>query len=323
MDAMTLAALERMHHEGRRPARDLILAFTADEEAGGRYGAHWLVEHHADHFEGATEAVGEVGGFSITVAEQRLYLIETAEKGIAWLRLTAEGTAGHGSMRHTDNAVVHLVEAVARLAAHEFPLHLRPSVAALLAECADMLGMEFRPSSTDAPEQAAAIVDVLGAIGRMIAPTLRSMVNPTVLDAGYKVNVVPGSASAQVDARFLPGDEAAMLATIDTLLGPRVHREHITRDIALESPAHGPLFEAMSGAITAHDPGARVAPYMLSGGTDAKAWSRLGITGYGFSPLRLPADLDFAALFHGVDERVPLAALRFGVDVLDDLFTRC
>jgi acetylornithine deacetylase/succinyl-diaminopimelate desuccinylase-like protein len=323
MDAIIIATLERLHRDGRKPARDIVLAFTADEEAGGRFGAHWLAEHHREHFADASHAVGEVGGFSITLGDQRLYLIESAEKGIAWLRLLADGQAGHGSMVAPSNAIVHLAEAVARIGAHRFDSELHAATIGLLCEAADLLGLDFAPSSEDALEQAELIVGQLGAIGRMIAPTLRSTANPTALDGGYKVNVVPGHASALIDGRFLPGDEDRFLATIDELIGPNVRREDVIRDIALETPFEGDLVEAMRSSLLAHDPGARVAPYMLSGGTDAKAFSGLGIACYGFAPLRLPADLDFAALFHGVDERVPLDALRFGVDVFDDFLTRC
>jgi acetylornithine deacetylase/succinyl-diaminopimelate desuccinylase-like protein len=323
MDAIILATLRRMAREGRRPARDLVLAFTADEEAGGRAGAHWLVREHREWFDGCTEAVGEVGGFSVEVQGQRLYLIEAAEKGIAWLRLQARGTAGHGSMRSDDNAIVHLATAMTRIGGHRFPFRLHPTTARLLHEVADICGLPFDPSSEDAEDQAERIVAAMGAIGRMIAPTLRSTANPTVLAGGYKVNVVPGTAEGQVDGRFLPGEEQDFLARIDALLPESVTRSDLVRDIAVEAPFEGDLVEAMTRALQANDPSSRVVPYMLSGGTDGKAFSGLGMHCYGFAPLRLPTDLDFAALFHGVDERVPLDALRFGVDVFDDFLQRC
>jgi acetylornithine deacetylase/succinyl-diaminopimelate desuccinylase-like protein len=323
MDAIILATLHRRAAESRPPARDLVLAFTADEEAGGRFGAHWLVDQHRAWFDDCTEAVGEVGGFSIDVAGQRLYLIEAAQKGIAWLRLEAHGTTGHGSMRADNNAVVHLAEAVARLGRHRFPTRLHPTTSRLLAEAAEILGLDFAPGSVDETPQIETIVGALGAIGRMIGPTVSSTVNPTVLHAGYKVNVVPGHAEAHVDGRFLPGDEESFLAQVDDVIGPHVQRSHIVRDIAVETPFEGDLVDAMTASLLAHDPGARVVPYMLSGGTDAKAFSGLGMRCFGFAPLRLPADLDFAALFHGVDERVPTQALEFGVDVFDDFLDRC
>ena len=317
MDAMILAVVRQRLREGRRPPRDVVLAFLADEEAGGTYGARWLVDNHPDLFEGVTEAIGEVGGFSATIGGRRIYPIQTAEKGLAWMRLTARGTAGHGSMLQPDNAVTEIAETVARIGRHEWPVRLTPSVTAFLAEAADALGIDFTP---DAAEE---VLAKLGPITRMVGATLTNIANPTVLKAGYKVNVVPQAATADVDGRFLPGHEEEFLAEVDELLGTGVKREFIQHDIALETTFDGDLCAAMSGALLAEDPGARIVPYCLSGGTDAKSFSRLGIRCFGFSPLRLPADLDFAGMFHGVDERVPVESLRFGVRVLDEFLDRC
>jgi acetylornithine deacetylase/succinyl-diaminopimelate desuccinylase-like protein len=317
MDAMILAVARQRLREGRRPPRDVVLAFLADEEAGGTYGARWLVDNHPDLFEGVTEAIGEVGGFSATIGGRRIYPIQTAEKGLAWMRLTAHGTAGHGSMLQPDNAVIEIAETVARIGRHEWPVRLTPSVTAFLAEAADALGIDFTP---DAAEE---VLAKLGPITRMVGATLTNIANPTVLKAGYKVNVVPQAATADVDGRFLPGHEEEFLAEVDEMLGTGVKREFIQHDIALETTFDGDLCAAMSGALLAEDPGARIVPYCLSGGTDAKSFSRLGIRCFGFSPLRLPADLDFAGMFHGVDERVPVESLRFGVRVLDEFLDRC
>ncbi len=314
MDAMLLAVVRQRLREGRRPARDVVLAFLADEEAGGRAGAHRLVEIREEAFDGVTEAVGEVGGFSLTVAEgRRLYLVETAEKGLAWMRLTAKGRAGHGSMVNDDNAVTVLAEAVARLGRHRFPLRMTDTVRRLVAELSDALQIDLGEDDGDLET----VVAKLGPLATLIGATLRNTVNPTMLAAGYKVNVIPGQAQAQVDGRFLPGYEEEFLATVDELLGPQVSREFVVHDVALETPFEGSLVDAMRESVTAEDPGGHLVPYMLSGGTDAKAFSRLGIRGYGFAPLQLPPSLDFAALFHGVDERVPVDALQFGVRVLD------
>jgi acetylornithine deacetylase/succinyl-diaminopimelate desuccinylase-like protein len=317
MDAMTLAVVRQRLRERRPPARDIVLAFTADEEAGGTWGARWLVDRHPDLFEGVTEAVSEVGGFSITLGRQRLYLLQTAEKGMAWMRLTARGTAGHGSMIQPDNAVTELAEAVGRLGRHEWPTRLIPSVRAFLEGACDALGIEFIPND---PGQA---LSKIGAISRIIGATLRNTVNPTVLRAGYKVNVVPQAASAEVDGRFLPGYEEEFYAELDRVLGPGVTRETIHADIALETTPDGDLYAAMTGALAAEDPDARVIPYCMSGGTDAKSFSRLGLRCFGFTPLRLPAELDFSGMFHGVDERVPVEGLRFGVRVLDEFLDHC
>ncbi len=318
MDAMVLAVVRDRLRTGRKPPRDIVLAFVADEEAGGTYGARWLVDHEPELFEGCTEAVGEVGGYSFTVHDDlRLYLIETAQKGIAWMKLTATGRAGHGSMVNDDNAVTELCEAVARLGRYEFPVRITKTVRVFLEEVCAALGIELDPDDLQSA------IAKLGPIARIIGATIRNTVNPTMLDAGYKVNVIPGEASAYVDGRFLPGYEEEFFAQVDEVLGSRITWELVHHDIALETSFDGALVEAMSAALRAEDPGARAVPYCLSGGTDAKSFSRLGMRCFGFAPLRLPPDLDFAGMFHGVDERVPVDGLRFGVRVLDRFIDSC
>jgi len=312
MDAMTLAVVRDRLRSGRRPPRDIVLAFLADEEAGGTYGARYLVDKHPHLFEGVTEAISEVGGFSFTVNEQRrLYLIQTAEKGMHWMKLTVAGTAGHGSMIHRDNAITELSEAVARLGRHEFPVRVTKTTRAFLDELGDALGIELEADDMEAT------LARLGGIAKLIGATLRNTANPTQLGAGYKVNVIPGEATAHVDGRFLPGFEEEFLADLDTILGPTVRREDLHSDKAVETTFDGALVEAMQSALLAEDPAAKAIPYMLSGGTDAKSFDDLGIRGFGFAPLKLPPELDFAGMFHGVDERVPVDALKFGVRVLD------
>jgi len=320
MDAMILAVVRQRAREQRPPARDVIIAMFADEEAGGVHGARWSVDHRPDLFEGATEAISEVGGFSVEVDGQRAYLLQTAEKGLAWLRLVADGRAGHGSQVNSDNAVTHLAAAVARIGQHPWPLTLTPTVRRLLAGVADLTGAQFDPTD---PDGVAALVAALGPAARFVGATVRNTASPTQLSAGYKVNVIPGRAEATLDVRFVPGQEEQALATIGRLAGEHVRVEDIHRDIALEVPFGGDLVDAMVAALQAEDPGAVVLPYTLSAGTDNKSLARLGIRGFGFVPLRLPAELDFAGMFHGVDERVPTDALRFGVRVLDRLLGTC
>ena len=312
MDAMVLAVVRDRMRTGRKPPRDVVLAFVADEEAGGTFGAQWLVENKPQLFDGCTEGISEVGGFSLSVNDDvRLYLIETAQKGMAWMRLTATGTAGHGSMVNDDNAVTRLCEAVARIGGHTFPIHATKTVRAFLGEVSDAFGIELDPDDLEAT------VAKLGPLARIVGATLRNTANPTMLDGGYKHNVIPSTAHAMVDGRFLPGFEREWESEIDALLGPGITREYVHYDIALETEFEGALVDAMCHALKAEDPGARPVPYTLSGGTDAKSFSKLGIRGFGFSPLRLPKDLDFSGMFHGVDERVPLESLKFGVRVLD------
>jgi acetylornithine deacetylase/succinyl-diaminopimelate desuccinylase-like protein len=289
-----------------------VLAFVADEEAGGRKGAHYLVDHHADLFEGCTEAISEVGGFSITVRDDlRLYLVQTAEKGLAWLKLTAGGRPGHGSFVHDDNAVTRLAQAVARIGSARLPTVLTPPMREFLDAVSDAYGIEIDP---DSPEEALAR---LGSISRMIGAALRNTANPTMLDAGYKTNVIPGTASATIDGRFLYGQEEAFEQQLDELIGEGVTREWLVYDQAVETTFDGPTVDLMVQALKAEDSGARPVPFTMSGGTDAKSFETLGMRCFGFSPLRLPADLDFASLFHGIDERIAVDSLHFGVRVLD------
>ncbi|MCX8561138.1 M20/M25/M40 family metallo-hydrolase [Mycolicibacterium mucogenicum] len=324
MCGMMIAVARHLKRNDIVPPRDLVFAFVSDEEHGGTYGCQWLVDHRPDLFDGITEAIGEVGGFSLTVptkegGERRLYLIETAEKGLSWMRLTARGRAGHGSMVHDDNAVTEIAEAVAKLGRHQFPLVLSESVEQFLAAVSEETGYDLDPTSPDLEGSIAK----LGGIARIVGATLRDTANPTMLKAGYKANVIPATAEAMVDCRVLPGRKEAFERELDALLGPNITRTW-ERDLpSVETTFDGDLVDAMNAAILAVDPDARTVPYMMSGGTDAKAFVRLGIRCFGFAPLRLPPELDFAALFHGVDERVPVDALQFGAKVLEHFLTHC
>lgn len=315
MDAMILSVLRSMQREGTQPKRDLIFAFFADEEAGGNYGASWLVDNKPELFDGATEAISEVGGFSATIGGQRTYLLQTAEKGISWLRLVAHGRAGHGSQINTDNAVTQLARAVARIGEHRWPIELTPTTRQFLEGVTELTGVEFDADNPDI------LLKELGTVARFVGATLQNTSNPTVMKGGYKHNVIPGSAEALIDVRTLPGQEEEVFATIKSLAGESVDVSYAHKDVSLEVPFAGNLVDQMVDSLLAEDPGAKVLPYTLSGGTDNKSLSRLGITGYGFAPLRLPDDLDFTGMFHGVDERVPTDSLRFGARVLNRLLT--
>ncbi len=312
MVAMTIAVARQYKRDGVVPPRDIVFAFLADEEAGGKYGSHWLVDNRPDLFEGCTEAVGEVGGFSMTLAEdRRAYFIETAEKGIAWMRLHARGKPGHGSFIHDDNAVTHLAEAVARLGNHRFPLTITDTVRSFMEHMTELTGLEFPEDDIEGS------LAKLGPLARLVGACVRDSANPTMLSAGYKANVIPSSAEATIDCRVLPGRQEAFLREVDELLGPDVTRSWITDLPPVETTFDGPLVEAMAAALRTEDPTAVTVPYLLSAGTDAKAFAELGMRCFGFAPLRLPPDLDFASLFHGIDERVPVDALQFGCRVLD------
>lgn len=313
MDAMILSVVRSWARTGYQPPRDIVLAFFADEESGGLFGSHYLVNHHREIFEGCTEAVSEVGGFSVWLDdEKRVYLIQTAEKGIHWMRLIAEGTAQHGSMVAKDNAVANLANAVAAIANYQWPLRQTKTAMAMVHGLAQAMGMQFDP------ENPGALLEKLGSMGPGTNAILRNTANPTMLDAGYKTNVIPGHASAVIDCRYLPGYDDELLETINSLIGPKVRAETIIYDRALEVPFEGPLVDQMVASINKEDPGAVCIPYAVSGGTDNKALAELGITGYGFAPLLLPRSLDFWSLFHGVDERIPIESVKWGARVLDD-----
>ncbi|GMA19768.1 hypothetical protein GCM10025862_17890 [Arsenicicoccus piscis] len=322
MDAMILANLRHLARTGTKPPRDLVFAFFADEEAGGRAGSHWMVDHHADLFEGATEAISEVGGFSITLpgkdgGDRRAYLLQTAEKGIGWLRLRAQGRAGHGSVPNDDNAIVKLAGAIERINAHKWPRTYIASVRELLDGISTETGTLYNDEDVEG------ILELLGGARGFVEGTLSDTSNFTQLDAGYKHNVIPQTATAALDCRFLPGHEEELMATVSELAGSDVEVLVDHRDTALEAPFRGDLVDAMGRALQAEDPGSLLLPYCLSGGTDNKALSRLGITGYGFAPLRLPKELDFVRMFHGIDERIPVDSLHFGTRVLGRLLADC
>lgn len=317
MVAMTVALARQYRAHGYVPPRDLVFAFMSDEEAGGSFGAHWLVDNHPGLFTGVTEAISEVGGFSIPVGdERRAYLVAAAEKGVAWATLRASGTAGHGSMINHDNAVSRIAAAVTRLGSHRFPIVHTATTDTLLTRIHELTGLEFPEEDLEGA------VDKIGPVSRVVNSTLRNTANPTMLRAGYKANVIPSTAQATVDCRVLPGSEGSFREQVAEIVGDGIEIDWVWQP-PLEFPFSGGLVEAMIAAIDAEDPDGTAIPYMLSGGTDNKAFAKLGVAGYGFAPMRLPADLDFTGLFHGVDERVPVDSLTFGVRVLDRLIRTC
>ncbi len=316
MCATLLTVVSRWAAAGTKPRRDIVLAFVADEEDRGEWGAHWLVDHHRDLFADCTAAIGESGGYTVRTTHAdgtpvRLYPVATAERGTSHMRVTAHGRAGHGSRRNDDNAVITLVNALARIAAHKWPVHLTPAVHAFLDRAGPALGVDVDLDDIDAT------LDRLGPARKIIENTVRNSTTPTVLSAGYKVNVIPGEASALIDTRVLPGTEEQLLAELDRLAGPAITREYIQDQAGVQAPVDSPWFTAMADALTTFDPDGIVVPFCMGGGTDAKAFAPLGIDCYGFAPLYLPEGFHHQQMAHGVDERVPVEGLKFGVNVLD------
>ncbi len=317
-DAMFLAIVRSWAKTGFVPPRNILLVFFADEEAGSSYGSRWLVKNRPELFAGYSEAISEVGGFSVTITGgHRLYFIETAEKGIQWLEITTKGTAGHGSFINNDNAVTKLTRIIARIGTHIWPQRETATGAKFFGKIAELTGDVYHP------DRATDLLKHIGGAARMMGATTQNTANPTILEAGYKANVIPGSATAIVDGRFLPGFEDELAETIRTLVGDEAEIAIQVRDKALEVDFSGPLVEAMISAIKSQDPEGIPVPYLMSGGTDNKALSDLGIVGYGFMPVQLPPDLDFFALFHGVDERIPVEGLKFGLRTLLNFFENC
>ncbi|MFD8022368.1 M20/M25/M40 family metallo-hydrolase [Streptomyces lavendulae] len=316
MDAMVLAVVRAWARLGVRPRRDVVIAYTADEEDSAVDGSGFLADRHPHLFEGCTEGISESGAFTLHTGPGRsLYPIAAGERGTAWLKLTAHGTTGHGSKPNGANAVTRLAAAVARIGEHEWPVRLTGTVAACITELAALQGLSVDPRAPGFDLDT--VLGKLGPAALLVEATVRNSANPTMLEAGYKLNVVPGRATAYVDGRTLPGGEAEFAATLDALTGPHVDWEFHHREVALEAPVDGRTYGILREAVEHFDPDGHVVPFCMAGGTDAKQFSRLGITGYGFSPLKLPPGFDYWALFHGVDERVPVDALHFGVRVLD------
>ncbi|WP_418959981.1 M20/M25/M40 family metallo-hydrolase [Streptomyces tritici] len=316
MDAMVLSVVRSWARQGVRPRRDIVLAYTADEEDSAADGSGFLAHRHPELFEGCTEGISESGAFSFHPEPgMTLYPIGAGERGTAWMELTAHGRAGHGSKINDENAVTRLAQALARIGAYRWPVRLTPTTRACLTELAALYEIDLDLDGDDFDP--APVLEKLGRAAALVAPILRNSANPTMLEAGYKVNVIPGTATAYVDGRTLPGGEEEFAATMDELTGPHVDWRFYHHEPALQAPIDVPTYAKLRAALEHFDPTGRVIPFSMAGGTDAKQFSRLGITGYGFSPLKLPVDLDYGAMFHGVDERVPVEALHFGVRVLD------
>ncbi|MBV9844233.1 MAG: M20/M25/M40 family metallo-hydrolase [Kutzneria sp.] len=317
MVAELVSTVSRWHRENRGPRRDIVLAFVADEEDGGEYGAQWLVADHPHLFGDCAAAIGESGGYTYHVNGVRLYPVGTAERGTSHIRLIARGRAGHGSRRNDQNAVTRVVAAVSRIAQHQWPVRLTPAVQQFLLRTGAALGVDVDLSDVDGT------VARLGKAGALVESTIRNSTTPTVLRAGYKVNVIPSTAVAEIDTRVLPGTQEELDAVLDELIGPDVEREPLVTQGPVQAPVDSVWFDAMAAAVRSQDPEAVVVPYCLGGGTDAKAFAALGIPGYGFSPLWLPEGFDYRSMAHGVDERVPVEGLRFGARVLDHFLSGC
>ena len=318
MVAMILAVVRGWAREGYTPRRPVAVLLTPDEEAGGHHGAHWIVEHRPELLHGATEGIGEVGGFSVDLPGDagRIYPVQVGEKGLAWMTITVTGTAGHGSLVHLDNPVELLVRSLAAISSHAREVELTPAMSRFVGTIEAMMGERL------ALDDLAVLDQQLGTFSRVLGAATRNTANPTMLSAGVKHNVVPGRATAGIDVRYLPGHAESVVEEVRALLPPGAQIDFANYDIALETTFDGAIPEAIVAVLGEFDPEAEVVPYLMTGGTDAKAFSKLGVRYFGFSPLRLHSEEDFWSMFHGVDERVPADGLRWGTQVLDAVLRR-
>lgn len=330
---------EEARRAGRDPAsdpipglrRDLLFASTADEEAGGSQGIGWLVENHPEHLR-AAGALNESGAVSLTIGERRLYPIGVAEKGYLVYRISVRGTWGHGSMPRDDNAAVLAARVVAALA-EPGPVRLTPTMRSFFRGAADALGGDvgrmLRGLAGEDPRAGEAALAALceERHARVARALLRDTISPDVIHAGIKYNVIPGEATIELDCRILPGtSEPQVRASILERLGPELagtcEIELIISGEPVVAPIDNELYDVLSATVRDHDPAGTPLPFMVPFATDAKHLARLGVPSYGFSPLRMDPAESYLERFHGVDERVSLAALRWGLPVLYDAVRR-
>lgn len=306
--------------------RDLVFAGIADEEAGMRVGSRWLVEHHPDLLEGAY-CLTELGGFTMHIGGQRIYPVQVAEKGVAWLKMTVRGTPGHGSMPHGDNAVVKLARALARLARQPLPRHPNTPVSLLIKGFAQAAGIPL-----SVPLRLL-LVPGLGELVLKIFPNreqakifsalLHDTACPTNLVAGSKENVIPSSASAILDCRILPGSSVETVQQeIRDVVREDVTFEVLHNTTPTDNPPGTPLFDLIGQVLRERDPGCHVVPSCIVGYTDAASYQHLGLITYGFAPIKLAPDLNFSALYHGHDERIPVDGFFWGLRTFFEVVRR-
>jgi len=322
--AMMLSALLRARREGLVPAGDVIFAALSDEEAGGAYGAGYLVREHGGLFDGARYAIGEFGGFPMYFGGRKFYAVQVSEKQVCWMKAAVRGPGGHGALPLRGGAMARLSAFLRRLDEERLPVHLDPTVERMLRTICE----EIPPSERAIferlldPREADAALDEMGDRGLMFDAMLHNTVNATVVRGGDKVNVVPSEIGLELDGRLLPGfGPDDLLSEIRSVAGSGVEIE-VARFEKGPDAADMALFDTLAGILEEADPGARAMPLLLMGCTDARFFAELGIQSYGFIPMNLPEEFDFTRLVHAADERVPVEALRFGADAIFELIRR-
>jgi acetylornithine deacetylase/succinyl-diaminopimelate desuccinylase-like protein len=322
--AMMVAAVLRAKAQGLQPSGDVVLAVVCDEEAGGDCGAKCLVESHPEQFTGVRYALGEFGGFTHRVGPACFYPIQVAEKAICWLKATVRGPGGHGSLPLRGGAMSKLARLLRRLEERRLPVHVTPVARQMIVAMGAALpfaqGVVLRQLLN--PGLSDRVLKLLGKQGRAFEPLLHNTVNATIVQGGEKVNVIPSEVTLQLDGRLLPGycpDD--MLAELRPIVGPEVELELVRHDPCPAEPDMG-LFDLLADVLRQADPDGVPIPLILTGTSDARFFSRLGIQTYGFTPMRLPADFDLIRLAHAADERVPVGAVEFGAGAIYEVLRR-
>ena len=316
--ATMVSALIQAKSNGLTPAGDIVLALVCDEEAGGHHGARYLVEEHAEEFEGVQYAIGEFGGFSFNIGSRRFYPIMVAEKQVCHIRVTFRGPGGHASLGQQDNPVHAMTRFLQGIQSRQLPTHVTPETMIMLRA----IGRNLPPLSRMVmkalltPGLTAPTLKLLGSKGRTFSPLFRNTANPTVIRGGGQINVVPSEVSVDLDGRILPTlAPEVLISELTAAAGADSGAEFevLSHDPGPEQPDMG-LFETLAGVLKESDPDGIPVPMLMPAATDGRLFARLGIQTYGFLPMRLPADLDFASTIHGPNERVTVEAIRFGAD---------
>jgi len=322
--AMMMAALMRARAQDLAPPGDVVLAVVSDEEAGGEYGARYLVENHAEVFDGIRYAIGEAGGFSFHIGGSTVYPIMVAEKQICWMKATVRGEGGHGSMPAKGQAMAKLAQMLQTLDRRRLPVHVTPPTRQMIEGMASvlpplqrlLLRQLLNPMLTDR------ILDLMGPMGEIMDPLLHNTVSPTVLQGSTKINVIPCEVSVELDGRLLPGYTADdMVSELGELVGDAVELTVVKHEPCPPEPDMG-LFDTLAAILREADPGSTPSPLVLAGVTDARHFSRLGIHTYGFTPMKMPPELNLWRLAHAADERIPVDSLEFGIEAIYKLLQR-
>jgi len=321
---MMLTAVLRAKAESLTPAGDIVLAMLCDEEAFGDYGAKFLVENHAEHFQGIRYALGEFGGFTLYMGKRRFYPIQVAEKQICWIKAYVRGEGGHGSMPVRGGAMAKLAQLLRRLEQRPLPVHITPVTRDMIDTMASALSFPagyvlrrlLNPRLTDS------VLRLLGERGKVIEPLLRDTVNATIVRGGETINVIPTEVVLEIDGRLLPGySPEDMMAELHQVIGDEVELELVLYYPCPGEPDMG-LFDTLASILREHDPGGVPLPMLLPATTDAKFFSRLGIQTYGFTPMVLPEEFNFMQTIHAANERIPVEAVDFGTEAVYEVLQR-